>query len=165
MGPHWKPSRTARKIAQTQTRLDRQSHERREKALARRRDRFCRFPLCGCRRLGLATEVSHQVHKSQGGNPAGDRSRANGLILLCRHRHQDGAVSRHAGTLRAVALTPEGMNGPIAWEVDASAVYPELKPFETGWFEIAREEGGPQHWLLFTAEQRAALELLAEMRA
>jgi len=169
MVPQAKPLRTARKIAEKQTRLDRQSHERYAKARVRKRDRFCRFPLCGCRRLGLALkaspEVSHNRHKGAGGNPTGDRSLASGLILLCRHRHQDGAVSRHAGTLRAVALTAEGMNGPIAWVVDASAVYPELKPFEIGWFEIAREEGGPQHWRLFTAEQRAALELLAEMRA
>ena len=163
MPPHWKPARTARKIAQKQTRLDRQSHERREKALVRTRDRVCRFPLCGCRRLGLASEVSHQVHKSQGGNPAGDRSLMSGLLLLCRHRHRDGAVSRHAGTLRAVALTADGMNGPIAWSVDLTALYPELAMTTNWWFEIAREERGPQQWLPFNDSQRRVLEDLAEM--
>lgn len=122
-GPNWKPSRTARKLEEAATKKAAANLEDKAKAAVRRRDRGCRFPLCGCRKLGLglvaSAEVSHQKHKGMGGNPSGDRSTAAGMIQLCRHRHQDGVVSRHRGTLRIFPLNLEqGMDGPVAFCVD-----------------------------------------------
>jgi hypothetical protein len=101
-------------------------HERDQKADVRRRDRGCRFPLCGCRRLGLSLEarqeVSHDKHKGIGGNPAGDRSVAALMVQLCLHRHQDSRISRHKGTMRARALTRHGYNGPVIWEADRATI-------------------------------------------
>lgn len=166
MAPNWKPSRTARKIAQKQKRTTLQTRERNEKAKVRRRDRFCRFPLCGCRRLGLALdarpEVSHQQHKGMGGNPTGDRSVAEEMILMCFHRHQDGIISRHKGTLRARYLTPNKANGPIAWDIDVSMGEwpPSVRP---KWREVARETA-VQQWEPFTPKQLEQLEYLALMK-
>lgn len=115
--PFWKPSRTARMKAKKEKRAARRKAESDAKADVRRRDRVCRFPLCGCRRLGLRLEVSHQEHKGAGGNPDGSRSRRSSMILLCTHRHQDGVFSRHKGTLRIRELTPEGTDGPVAFDL------------------------------------------------
>lgn len=142
----WKPSRTKRKLREKKTRKARVKHERDAKAEVRRRDKFCRFPLCGCRRAQLAvearTEVSHARHKGMGGNPAGDRSTAGQMVLLCLHRHQYGIVSRHAGTLRARYLTRRGFDGPIAWEAHRQTLrhlklLSGARPQE--WIELARE--------------------------
>lgn len=158
---NWKPSRTARKKAQLATRVERRTKEDREKAKVRRRDKFCRFPLCGCRKLKLRLEVSHQEHKGIGGNPKGDRSTADLLILLCDHRHQYGAVSRHKGTMRTRALTTAGMNGPVAWDVDLNAL--RRRAGHLGkWMEVARETA-VQKLELLTPYQREVLEQLAEM--
>lgn len=141
-----KPSRTARKKAQLETRATRRLKEDKAKRAVRTRDPICRFPLCGCRRLKLPLQVSHDVHKGMGGNPAGDRSITPTMVRLCDHRHQFGIVSRHAGTLRAVPLSDTGYDGPVAWEVDTEtllrhAVVPASALVETrgGWFEVARE--------------------------
>jgi hypothetical protein len=134
MTPNWKPSRTARKLATLKARKDLKGQEDREKAKVRRRDRGCRFPLCGCRKAGLRGEVSHDEHKGMGGNPPGDRSSTRTMVHLCFHRHQDGAISRHKGTLKSVYLTPQGYDGPVAWLVDLGEV---AGPPE--WVEVARE--------------------------
>lgn len=119
--PHWKPSATARKKAALKTRGEAKATEATNKRAAKKRDGYkCRFPLCGCAKLKLRIESSHDLHKGMGGNPAGDRSETAGLITLCLHRHQHGAISRHAGTLRARHLSPErGNDGPVYWDVDA----------------------------------------------
>ena len=127
-------------MSERTTRLERQAYERAEKANVRRRDRVCRFPLCGCRALKLPVEVAHCLHhKGMGGNPTGTRSTRAGMILLCRHRHRDGAVSWHHGTLRAQPLTDAGTNGPVAWEVEGRAA--GLNPYG-GWRCIAVERAG-----------------------
>lgn len=120
-GPHWKQGRTAMKIAKKKLRGRIKAHEDGEKAKVRKRDKVCRFPRCGCRRLGLPLEVSHNAtHKGMGGNPHGDRSLAHLLVLLCRHRHQHGRVSRHAGTMRAVPLSMSGYDGRVDWQIRAN---------------------------------------------
>ena len=124
-----KPSRTERQIEHRTMRRANQKQEKDAKAAVRRRDRVCRFPLCGCRKAGLPLEVSHVVHKSMGGNPTGDRSTTATMLLLCRHRHQDGAVSIHKGTLRVVLLTAEGCDGPVEWQIADG----------DGWRTVARE--------------------------
>lgn len=164
-----KPTATARKKEKKQRRQKAAKLEDSNKGQVRRRDKSCRFPLCGCRRLGLALkaapEVSHSKHKGAGGNPNGERSAAILMVLLCRHRHQDGAVSIHKGTLRARFLSPLKFGGPIAWQVDADVLRPgsyRCVDRENRWVEIARETA-VQQWEPFTIKQSAILFALAEM--
>lgn len=175
-----KPSRTARAKQKDRTRVLRAGHERAEKGKAKRRDRGCRFPLCGCRRLGLLVkarrEVSHDKHKGMGGNPIGDRSTAAIMVELCNHRHQDGVISRHKGTLRSRFLDDDlGYFGPIEWYIEAETlmkINPRLGvmtlPFRTwatdGWMGVcvARETAVGQVGLL-ASWQREVLEQLARM--
>lgn len=155
-----KPSATARKIAQRRKRLDAVNAEHAQKREAKRRDQYrCRFPLCGCRPLGLRIESSHLAHKGMGGNPAGDRSQASGLVTLCLHRHQHGRISVHKGTLRPVFLSGDQFNGPIAWEIDLAEL--GMKASGAVWREIARETA-VQQWEI-TAWQQDVLQQLAEM--
>lgn len=154
-GPNWKPSRTARKIHEKQVKADLLAKEMKAKKAVRQRDRHvCRFPLCGCRRLKLGLEVSHDNHKGMGGNPSGDRSTTEQMVLLCTHRHQFGAVSRHAGTLRAEPLTSAGYDGPVAWEVHVEDW--------GGWVEVARERK-PGDLEPLTRLQLGLLQNLASM--
>lgn len=137
----------------------------------------CRFPLCGCGSWlkdpmkGILT-ISHDKHKGMGGDPTGERSLPPGLIALCKWRHQDGNISRHAGNIRAIALTVERNDGPVAWEIQVEAlvyygieVPPAAKRAAnaaTGWLEVARESE-VQQLEPPTIWQRMILEQLAEM--
>lgn len=159
---NFKPSASTRKLAKRKTRVDTQKDERSNKGQCRKRDRFCRFPLCGCRRLGWRLEASHQSHKGAGGNPTGSRSTADQLLLLCVHRHRDGAVSRHHGTLRARYLTADRADGPVAWEVDMTAVYGFTKAKSAQWREVARESAVQQLEPLDKWQEDALLHM-AEM--
>jgi hypothetical protein len=133
--------------------LDLVNAENTAKAKVRKRDRFqCRFPMCGCRKLKLRLEVSHDQHKGMGGNPKGDRSVTKLMVLLCVHRHQHGQISRHAGTLEAQPLTQFGYDGPVAWKVKRGSI----------WFEVARESA-PGVLLPLAPRQLWVLEDLAEM--
>lgn len=150
-----KPSHTARKVTEARRRQSRKYAEDKAKGLVRRRDKHrCRFPLCGCGTLGLRLEVSHIKHKGHGGNPAGDRSVPEEMILLCVHRHQHGAVSRHHGTLRTRYLTAAKAKGPIAWDVKL--------PGRSRWWEVARESA-VQVLEPPTDEQREVLLWLSSM--
>lgn len=161
MAPNWKPSRTARKAAERQTKKDRKAHEDREKKKVRLRDKGCRFPLCGCKKLGRRLEVSHHVHKGSGGNPSGDRSMADIMVQLCVDRHQFSNVSIHKGTLRPVFLTAENFNGPIAWEVDVSAMFSVGVQPDT-FVEVGRESRRGV-WDEFTPSQRVVLMALTAL--
>jgi hypothetical protein len=176
--PMWKTSRTATKKAKLKIKRETKADENKNKAKVRRRDRGCRFPLCGCRKLGLKLdarrEVSHDIHKGMGGNPAGDRSTTALMVQLCGHRHQDGRISRHKGTMRARHLTPAGYDGPVAWEIDI-AMYAYFVTLDNGadalsivmpktpiWREVARERViGVLEPL--TGDQHETLDILAEM--
>lgn len=122
-GPLWKTPRVVSKARRLQDARDRRTAEDRNKQEVRRRDKRCRFPLCGCLAMKWAPlaspEVSHNVHKGIGGDPSGQRSLANRMVLMCHHRHQDGYISRHKGTLRAAYLTDKRAAGPIAWQIRA----------------------------------------------
>lgn len=162
-----KPSRTARtKLTRTE-KLARRHAEDEEKRKVRRRDRTCRFPLCGCHTLRLRLEVAHIDHKGMGGNPEGDRSTADRMVYLCVHRHQDGRVSFHKGTLQAKPLTPDGFDGPVAWRVDAEVLFPGMYHYvhkSARWAEVGRESApGVLEEGLLTAQQRRVLEQLARM--
>lgn len=167
ISPFLKPSRTKRVLAKRAVRLAGKKHERDEKADVRRRDRGCRFPLCGCRRLGLRLEVSHDKHKGIGGNPAGDRSVAELMVQLCLHRHQDSRISRHKGTMRARPLTRHGYNGPVIWEADRATIRDIVGSkvklgFAGEWFELARESSVGRLEALSPA-QSEVLAILARM--
>ena len=155
-----KPSRTARKVQEWKAKRARESDERKEKAKVRARDRRCRFPGCGCGKLKLRLEVSHDTHKGMGSKDG--VSTADQMVLLCVHRHQHGAVSRHAGTLRARFLTSEGYNGAVAWDVDLGALLGRDTGRLVGWVEVAREKVPGVYWP-GTARQEGLLRLLAEM--
>lgn len=172
-----KPSRTARKMRRQQARREIAKYERASKAASRRRDGFaCRFPWCGCKRLGLPLESSHEVHKGMGGDPAMTRSETSNLITFCDHRHRHGRVSRHAGTLRIEPLTAAGCDGPVSFQVERETLLgslwspcpPEVRAgivvdvHGTEWIEVARETrvgklDSLQWW------QQEALKRLAEM--
>jgi len=161
--PFAKPSATARKVAEQQERRGLISAENAAKAAARRRDRGCRFPCCGCRALRLRLEVAHHPHhKGSGGNPSGDRSTPAGLVLLCAHRHQHGAISLHKGTLRPRFLSSDGFAGPIAWLVDVNLLEDDSAWHLRKWREVARETRVGQ-WQWRTPQQQAILERLGEM--
>lgn len=114
-----KPSRTARMILKQQARREVEKYERENKAKSKRRDGGrCRFPLCGCGRLKLRLESSHQEHKGMGGDPSMLRSETGNLITLCVHRHQDGRISRSKGTLEARPMSDAGCDGLVSWWVD-----------------------------------------------
>jgi len=52
------------------------------------------------------------------------------LICLCNWRHKEGQFAIDHKNLRAVPLTDQGANGPVAWEMFLAV---------SGWFELARE--------------------------
>lgn len=166
---NWKPSRTARKKETLKERADKRLEEEREKRKVRRRDRRCRFPLCGCAKLKLRLEVSHDFHKGMGSKDG--VSIADLMVYLCEHRHQHGAISRHAGTMRARYLTPDQYAGPVAWDVDLATLErhvgprPDLRRLAntgTGFLEVARE-ADVQKLEPLLPWQRALLEQLATM--
>lgn len=114
-----KPSRTARKKANTKKKVEIRKYETDNKAAVRRREGFkCRFPLCGCAKFKLRLECSHNEHKKMGGDKVGNRSETSNMALLCEHRHQTGIFSRHAGTLMVRFLTARGFDGPVIWLID-----------------------------------------------
>jgi len=147
--PRKPPGITAKRRAAKSRKL--KAAESAHKAEARARDGAggdeltgrCRFPLCGCAgRAPLGSsrldgkgfywiEVSHYVkHKGMGGDPTGARSQATDLICLCNWRHKEARFSIDHKNLRAVPLTDQGANGPVAWEMFLAV---------SGWFELARE--------------------------
>jgi hypothetical protein len=118
------PRRRTTKQRRASKARSRKQVERDRMLTVRERDGQCRLFACGCREprnrdliVDVTLEVSHQAHRGMGGNPALDRSETRTMVLLCHRRHQTGLVSRHAGTLRPVFLTPDGFDGPIAWEI------------------------------------------------
>jgi hypothetical protein len=158
--PHFKEP-VSKKVIRGLKRKGLKDTEDANKRIVRRRDKFCRFPLCACKRFNLALHVAHaEQHKGMGGDPAGKRSLPTGMILLCSARHKENAVALDRGTLRIRPLTNEQYAGPCAFEVDSCALRPRSK--KGHWIEVARET--TLHiFALFTQEQRAILTTLAEM--
>ena len=132
--------------------------ENANKQEVRDRDKVCRFPLCACRLFNLFLEVSHQEHKGIGGDPTGERSLPERMMLLCNWRHKEDRFSIDKHGIRWVPLTDRGSNGPVACEI-------EIGRFSNGtlahsWVEIARESAPGKLAPLMPA-QRAILESLA----
>lgn len=166
-GPMWKKPIASPVVRQLKTRKAKGAEDE-QKAKVRRRDKYCRFPLCGCGKFKLQLEVSHGQHKGAGGNPKGDRSAAKLMILLCSARHLRNRISLHRATLRVRALNPrQGLGGPVAWDVDGRALAHMVAGTEPvglppKWIELARETA--RHvYEPFTDAQQQALDLLATM--
>lgn len=160
--PKVKADRKPAKIERRIKKLERKHKEDLGMAKARRRDKRCRFPLCGCRTFGIVCDVSHVRHRGMGGNPSGDRSASGLLMLLCRTRHKEGKIAIDKGTLEWRPLTKAGSDGPVAWYVDAEAMHLDPGHFPDGWIEVAREIAiGVCEPL--TPYQRSVLLMLAEM--
>jgi hypothetical protein len=124
------------------------------------------MPLCGCFRFKLGLHVSHREHKGAGGNPTGDRSHPDKMLLVCSARHRENRVSIDNGTLRWHAIGHDAKGRMlVAWEVDLRALKHGLSTLSTHraqWFEVARE-AGLHVFEAFTPQQRAVLEQLAKM--
>jgi len=156
------PGPTAK--ARAKRALGLKARENANKQLVRDRDEYCRFPLCRCRFRGDPLHVSHQRHKGMGGNPAGDRSVPWLMILLCAARHREAPISIDRGTLRWRPLTLAGAGGPVAWDVQVTAL-PErasrlVRPEAVvdGWVTIAT--GITLHKHSFAPWQAAILDWL-----
>lgn len=150
-----KPSRGTAKAARRERTRQARKQERDAKAEVRRRDKTCRFPLCGCRRGGYALHVAHGTHKGMGGNPKGDRSTAAGMVLLCAPRHRESVLSIDRGTLRWEALTEAGADGPIRWQTKREV------PFEV---ESAAGFIGSYWWTIAVEDRRGHVELTSLQR-
>lgn len=113
--------------------------------------------------------VSHDKHKGMGGNPAGDRSAPELMLLLCKWRHQDAPISRDRETLLTKYLSDEKNDGPIQWLIDTDELgrlAPSLRrllPTFGGFVELATEIE-PFVYEPLAEWQAAALELLAGLR-
>src|SRR5216110_2341889 len=127
----------AGRIVRARAAAKRKGKEDGEKRKVRGRDRYCRMPLCGCRKFRLALHVSHSRHKGMGGNPAGDRSLAALMLLVCSARHKENRIAIDRGTLRWRALTRAGANGPVAWDVDRDAMRVIADGRADDWIELA----------------------------
>jgi hypothetical protein len=168
-GPQFKtPALTKER---TVRRAGRRKVEKTGKALVRARDRRCRFPLCLCRLRGYALHVAHLRHKGSGGNPRGDRSAADRMILLCAPRHRESPYSVDKGTLRVVPLNPAGGTaGPCIYEarvedlqrLNDRGLVVDFGPGE--WWELARERA-PHELELVTPEQAYILGRIASVPA
>jgi hypothetical protein len=160
--PMWKTSRTASRRARLKRRAKLVNNEKENKKTSKKRDGYrCRFPLCGCRKLGLRLDSSHWQHKGPGGDPKGQRSEPDNLVTLCSHRHKDGPVSIDKHTLRPVFLTSRGYDGPIAWEINLAAYTGQYTAADS-WYRIATERA-VQQWEAFGPVQLERLQILAEM--
>lgn len=151
--PHFKHDQPNPRVEKRADKLKLVADERRHKEAVRKRDTGCRFPLCGCKKFRRHTEVSHAEHKGMGGDPTGERSTPDKMILLCPFRHRENRVSIDKGTLRWEARTTNGADGPIAW----------FELVDGRWMDMVRESAvGVLELPLHRAVKRRLL-LLAEM--
>lgn len=163
------------KVGRVLKREKRDAKEKSRKDDVRKRDKYCRFPLCGCKRFGLALrEVSHSKHKGMGGNPKGDRSEADLMVLVCAARHKENIFSIDRKTIRWRPLTSKGADGPIAWDIKVAELR-RLNPDSAALMLMAVRELHRAEWLELVREtaihiyepltpfQRSTLERLKGM--
>lgn len=139
-GPQFKGAGPSSKVLRRQRKRDDKREEEKNKATVRRRDRDCRFPLCGCKALKIMGHVAHRRHKGSGGNPARDRSCPADMILVCACRHRENRISLDRGTLRWEGQSNMMANGLVTWEILTSELPKELRtPQPKLWTPIWRE--------------------------
>jgi hypothetical protein len=158
-GPQFKQQQ-ALKVLRVRKQRQRKAVEDAAKMSVRTRDRFCRFPRCGCDQFKLARHVAHLTHKGMGGNPRGDRSGEARMILLCSARHKENRISLDRKTLRIDPLTRAGTAGPCAFYVSSQAL--GVTERVDRWLEVARETARHVYEPL-TPRQVQLLAILAEM--
>lgn len=142
---------------------DVRKHEVSHKQQVRRADRYCRFPRCGCGRHNYALAVAHLEHKGAGGNPLGDRSEVDRMILLCAPRHRENPVSLDRETVHVHPLTAAGTRGPCRFSVYTPACKLKVGTTIETWFVVATETA-PHLFEPFTEEQLAILNHLRAMK-
>lgn len=165
MATFFKEPPVSAKVRRRRKHQDRQSVEQDQMQAVRRRDKYCRFPLCGCGKFRLQLEVSHREHRGMGGDLTGERSHPDLLLLLCSARHRENIVAIDRGSLRWLEIGRDAADDPlIAWEVDRHAIEPHYlaRSDEPVWMELARETA-LHVFEPFTHEQLAILRTLAEM--
>ncbi len=160
-GPQFKEP-IAKKVTRGLKRRAAKNAEDEQMRAARRRDKYCRFPLCGCKAFALRLEVAHLHHRGIGGNPKLDRTTPDILMLVCSARHKENRMSLDRGTIRWQPLTDQGADGPVAWAVDVAAFNGRPTVKHARWVEVAREVA-PHVYLPFHEDQRRILEQLKAM--
>jgi hypothetical protein len=159
---NFKPSRTARKIKERTDRIKYKADLAAAKREVIRRDRGCRFPMCQCRRLGLSIHAAHLKHAGMGGD-GGDGATPENMVGLCFHRHQDGVISMHHGTLKVETLPgDDGTNGRIGWKIDREALGLEAGP-DGHWLYVWESAPGVVNIKDLTIEQQGILTILSDM--
>lgn len=96
------------------------AHEQREMGAARKRDleacHGCRWPGCEFMPQKPRLEVSHCFkHRGQGGNPDGDLTRRDLLMLMCFIHHDRVDGRDLANEAKVEATTDRGTDGPCAF--------------------------------------------------
>jgi hypothetical protein len=165
---NFKGDRPSGKVQRRLRTLERDNAEDRAKAEVRRRDKGCRFPGCGCRRMRLSLEVSHKEHKGAGGNPAGDRSAPELMVQVCRERHKANPFSIDRGTIAWEPVSKRaGANGQIVWRVDVALLryYMEggRRPDSVRLVEVARETAVGAAWAEVVPQYAWVIEALSGM--
>lgn len=166
---------TAKRRASKRRKLDRAETANMRKV--HKEDGYCRFPLCGCDHglgapnrtyLEVKPEVAHLEHRGMGGDPTGDRTQPDRLILLCNWRHKLSKFSLDRSGIKCEPLTDNGTRGRVAWLVQKHtlpiSVTDEEIMLANGWIEVAVELS-PHVFRPFTSEQLAVLRYLATMTA
>lgn len=154
----------ARKVRRALTRAPIVSEEKRRMDLVRRTDKYCRFPWCGCRRFKLTLHVAHLEHRGMGGNPKGDRTAPELLILLCSARHRENAIALDRKTIRIRPLVAKlGTRGPCAFDIDMRT-FRGQPAGPAKWLEVAREKA-PHQLEYPSLAQQEILNVLQEMAA
>lgn len=173
---NFKPDRVIEKVRRHIQRRKRVNAEDAIMRAVRQEDGYCRFPMCGCRRMRLPIEAAHagkDGHRGSGGNPDGSRTTPENLIGLCRPRHRAHRFSVDKKTLRPVPQTDLGMRGPVWWLIDITRLPSEVvaalsldvfspSMLDGTWFRVAQEIR-PHHFEPFTWQQTELLKLLAKM--
>lgn len=98
-----------------------------------------------------------------GGDPTGERSAPEKMILVCNVRHKESKFAIDKETIRWDGLTPAGSNGPVSWSIDIGVFSAGMLAAGT-WVEIAREES-PGRLMPLTGYQLELVMHLGEQLA
>jgi hypothetical protein len=138
-----KPPRGSGRLAAKDRRNGRVAYEKAEKAKVRKRFSKCRWP--HCRHKDQPLEVAHLIAKGHGGDPAGLRTRADKMVLVChphhlwdpQEGHPEGCLEHHQ--IRIEPLTDLGTFGPCAFFRERVFVKFDGTGMEQVWELVAKE--------------------------
>lgn len=163
MSAQQKPAKGTLKRERAKRKRGRKAAELEQMQAVRDRDVACRFPLCGCRHLGTILAVCHLRHRGMGGNPSGDRTQRDSMILLCQTRHHDSIIALDRETVRCEPLTDKGTDGPVRWSLFVASGELLNYGFRLGeWFVVATERS-PHVLEPLTGRQQEVLTFLRAM--